>query len=48
MYVVRWVHSLRIGSIIALEIRLEIIFGRGWQQVSAVSLLAVRPAFPIF
>ena len=47
MYVVRWVHSLAwICSIIGLWRLVGNHFGRGWQQVSAVSLLAVRPAFP--
>jgi len=47
IFVVRLIHSLAwIGSIIALWRLVGNHFARGWQQILAVSLLAVRPALP--
>lgn len=47
IFVARLIHSVAwIGSIIALWRLVGNHFARGWQQIMAISLLAVRPAFP--
>ncbi|MDR4508728.1 MAG: glycosyltransferase family 39 protein [Candidatus Brocadiaceae bacterium] len=47
IFVFRCIHLLAwIGSIIALWRLVGRHFGKGWQQILAVTLLVVRPAFP--
>lgn len=47
LFVIRCIHSFAwIGAIIALWKLVGNHFGKGWQQMLAIFLLAVRPAFP--
>lgn len=47
LFIIRCIHSFAwVGAIIALWMLVGNHFGKGWQQILAVSLLAVRPALP--
>lgn len=47
--ILRWIHLLAwIGALVVLWFFVGRHFGKGWQQVLVVSLLAVRPAFDYF